>query len=163
MVSGKLNADGTNAALLPKTIDFSWFPLDNPGIVSIPLGFFFGWLGTVTSKEVESEAAYDEFEVRASPARAPSRRPRTDSPSPFPVRRRSQRCGNLRAGILGWIGRNPPWVYSSRTGFRPRLQETAGSDTKRQTGVNVTSETLSNLSHEERRFPPPADLAPPRT
>ncbi|KQY62684.1 MULTISPECIES: cation acetate symporter [unclassified Nocardioides] len=65
VVSGKLNADGTNAALLPKSVDFSWFPLDNPGIVSIPLGFFFGWLGTVLSKETDSEAAYDELEVRA--------------------------------------------------------------------------------------------------
>ncbi|QIX28245.1 cation acetate symporter [Nocardioides sp. JQ2195] len=65
VVSGKLNPDGTNAALLPASIDFSWFPLENPGIISIPLGFFFGWLGTVTSKEVESEAAYDELEVRA--------------------------------------------------------------------------------------------------
>ena len=32
------------------TVDFHWFPLDNPGIVSIPLGFFLGWLGTVTAR-----------------------------------------------------------------------------------------------------------------
>jgi cation/acetate symporter len=47
------------------TVDFHWFPLDNPGIVSIPLGFFLGWLGTVTSKERSSEAKYAEMEVRS--------------------------------------------------------------------------------------------------
>jgi cation/acetate symporter len=45
--------------------DWSWFPLANPGIISIPAGFFFGWLGTVTSREPEAEAAYNELEVRA--------------------------------------------------------------------------------------------------
>ncbi len=46
--------------------DWSWFPLANPGIISIPAGFFFGWLGTVTSQgEPDAEAAYDELEVRA--------------------------------------------------------------------------------------------------
>ena len=46
-------------------VDFSWFPLPNPGIISIPAGFLFGWLGTVTSREPEAEAAYVELEVRA--------------------------------------------------------------------------------------------------
>ena len=27
-------------------VDFHWFPLNNPGLVSIPLSFFLGWLGT---------------------------------------------------------------------------------------------------------------------
>jgi cation/acetate symporter len=44
--------------------DFSWFPLENPGVISIPLGFFFGWLGTVLSKE-RDDAKYDELEVRS--------------------------------------------------------------------------------------------------
>jgi cation/acetate symporter len=44
--------------------DFAWFPLENPGIISIPLGFFFGWLGTVLSKE-RNDAKYDELEVRS--------------------------------------------------------------------------------------------------
>ena len=34
-----------------KDVDFYWFPLENPGIISIPLGFLLGWLGTVLSKE----------------------------------------------------------------------------------------------------------------
>ena len=48
-----------------QNVDFHWFPLNNPGLVSIPLGFFFGWLGTVTSKEPESIERYDELEVRS--------------------------------------------------------------------------------------------------
>ena len=45
--------------------DFSWFPLANPGIISIPLGFFFGWLGTVTAPDAEAEARYVELDVRS--------------------------------------------------------------------------------------------------
>jgi cation/acetate symporter len=45
-------------------VDFTWFPLGNPGLASIPLGFFFGWLGTVTSSEFDEEK-YDELEVRS--------------------------------------------------------------------------------------------------
>ncbi|MGM3151004.1 hypothetical protein, partial [Escherichia coli] len=45
--------------------DWLWFPLSNPGIVSIPLGFFLGWLGSVTSKEQAASDRYTELEVRA--------------------------------------------------------------------------------------------------
>ncbi|SFQ45859.1 cation/acetate symporter [Amycolatopsis arida] len=45
-------------------VDFAWFPLSNPGLVSIPLSFFLGWLGTVLSKE-HLEGKYAEMEVRA--------------------------------------------------------------------------------------------------
>lgn len=46
--------------------DFAWFPLQNPGVVSIPAGFFLGWLGTVLSRRQrpQDDAAYEEFEVR---------------------------------------------------------------------------------------------------
>ena len=44
--------------------DLHLFPLDNPGIVSIPLAFVLGWLGTVTSKEFNA-AKYAEMEVRS--------------------------------------------------------------------------------------------------
>jgi cation/acetate symporter len=43
---------------------FNWFPLANPGLVSIPFGFFMGWLGTVTSNE-RNYAKYAELEVRS--------------------------------------------------------------------------------------------------
>ncbi|WP_119729547.1 solute symporter family protein [Thermomonospora amylolytica] len=44
--------------------DWSIFPLENPGIVSIPIGFLCGWLGTVLSKE-HNAAKYAEIEVRS--------------------------------------------------------------------------------------------------
>jgi cation/acetate symporter len=41
------------------------FPLENPGIVSIPLGFAAAWLGTMLSREPASEEMYEELRVRA--------------------------------------------------------------------------------------------------
>ncbi|GAA2815131.1 solute symporter family protein [Crossiella cryophila] len=46
-------------------VDFHLFPLDNPGIVSIPLAFLLGYLGTVLSKDPGNDAKYAEMEVRA--------------------------------------------------------------------------------------------------
>ncbi len=54
----------TGTALFPDS-DWSWFPLSNPGIVSIPFGFLMGWLGTVTSREAAAEERYPELEVRS--------------------------------------------------------------------------------------------------
>ena len=67
IVSGKgVDAvTGKNLSLLPTSIDISWFPLENPGIVSIPLGFLLGYLGSITSKEPSAEERYTELEVRA--------------------------------------------------------------------------------------------------
>ena len=53
------------ATSLFKGSDWQWFPLSNPGIVSIPLAFFLGWLGTVTSKEQPDLAKFAEMEVRS--------------------------------------------------------------------------------------------------
>jgi cation/acetate symporter len=67
VVSGK-GADpvtGKNLSLLPTDIDISWFPLENPGLISIPIGFFFGWLGTVSSKDRASEERFIELDVRS--------------------------------------------------------------------------------------------------
>ena len=42
------------------------FGLENPGIISIPLGFIGCWLGTVLSKEeVKAERSFDELYVRS--------------------------------------------------------------------------------------------------
>ena len=42
------------------------FPLENPGIVSIPLGFLGAWLGTILTKhDPESEAKFAELNFRA--------------------------------------------------------------------------------------------------
>ncbi|MFE0653338.1 cation acetate symporter [Streptomyces sp. NPDC059534] len=48
-----------------KTADFYWFPLENPGIVSIPLGFLLGWLGSILSKEEPDKGKYAELEVKS--------------------------------------------------------------------------------------------------
>ncbi len=45
--------------------DFSVFPLSNPGIVSIPLAFLLGWLGTVLSRTEEDPMKQAEMEVRS--------------------------------------------------------------------------------------------------
>jgi len=55
---------GSPTAMFPKS-DWSWFPLSNPGIISIPVGFLAGWLGTILSRERADEHKYAEMEVRA--------------------------------------------------------------------------------------------------
>ena len=55
---------GDPKAMFPDS-DWAWFPLKNPGIISIPAGFILGWLGTVTSQEPSSLEAYPELEVRS--------------------------------------------------------------------------------------------------
>jgi cation/acetate symporter len=57
-------ATGKSTSLL-QGVDFSWFPLNNPGLVSIPLSFFLGWLGTKVSKERPDVDKYAELEVRS--------------------------------------------------------------------------------------------------
>jgi cation/acetate symporter len=54
---------GTPTSMFPGA-DFDLFPLSNPGIISIPLSFLLGFLGTVTSKEYNA-AKYAEMEVRS--------------------------------------------------------------------------------------------------
>ncbi|MFF5176335.1 cation acetate symporter [Micromonospora sp. NPDC000089] len=54
---------GAATSMFPKH-DWQWFPLSNPGILSIPFGFLCGWIGTVISKETD-DRKYAELEVRA--------------------------------------------------------------------------------------------------
>jgi cation/acetate symporter len=54
---------GSATAMFPHQ-DWHWFPLSNPGIISIPIGFLCGWIGTVLSKEDDTEK-FAELEVRA--------------------------------------------------------------------------------------------------
>ena len=67
VVSGKpADATGRSASMITDpSIDFSWFPLDNPGLVTIPLAFLLGWLGTVTSREEPDSQVAAEMEVRS--------------------------------------------------------------------------------------------------
>jgi cation/acetate symporter len=53
------------ATAMIKDANFALFPLSNPGIVSIPLAFFLGWLGTILDKKREDTAKQAEMEVRS--------------------------------------------------------------------------------------------------
>ncbi|HEV8024657.1 MAG TPA: cation acetate symporter, partial [Candidatus Nanopelagicales bacterium] len=60
------NFTGASNSLIPLStgMDLNIFPLRNPGLISIPFGFFMGWLGTVTSKESDPQM-WAELEVRS--------------------------------------------------------------------------------------------------
>ncbi|GAA2925531.1 cation acetate symporter [Streptomyces enissocaesilis] len=55
---------GSPEALFPG-VDFQLFPLQNPGLVSIPLGFLAGWAGTALSPGPPDAARHAEAEVRS--------------------------------------------------------------------------------------------------
>lgn len=55
---------GTETSVF-KNVGVAIWPLNNPGIVSIPLGFFLGWLGSVTSSRKEDPEKAAEMEVRS--------------------------------------------------------------------------------------------------
>ncbi|MGB2721251.1 cation acetate symporter [Rhodococcus sp. SBT000017] len=55
---------GSPTSMIPGS-DFAWFPLSNPGIVSIPLAFILGIVGTLISKDTESTDKQAEMEVRS--------------------------------------------------------------------------------------------------
>ncbi|HPJ20017.1 MAG: cation acetate symporter [Actinobacteria bacterium] len=66
VVSGKavVEATGKSPSML-QGVDFHWFPLDNPGLISIPLAFLLGWLGSVTDPNKANALKYAEMEVRS--------------------------------------------------------------------------------------------------
>ncbi|MFI6108734.1 cation acetate symporter [Streptomyces sp. NPDC051310] len=55
---------GKPSSMFPDA-DFAWFPLENPGLISIPLGFLLGWLGSLLSKEQPDKGKYAELEVKS--------------------------------------------------------------------------------------------------
>jgi cation/acetate symporter len=67
VVSGKVDpATGASLSMIQDTaVDFAIFPLSNPGIVSIPLAFLLGAIGTVLSKEQPDPEKFAEMEVRS--------------------------------------------------------------------------------------------------
>ncbi|HIT74256.1 MAG TPA: cation acetate symporter [Candidatus Avipropionibacterium avicola] len=54
---------GAENAMFP-SVDFHWFPLTNPAIISVPVGFLAAIIGTLVSKEKPS-AKQAEMEVRS--------------------------------------------------------------------------------------------------
>lgn len=55
---------GAETSMIPSA-DFDIFPLANPGLISIPLAFILGWLGSITDKTKESAELASEMEVRS--------------------------------------------------------------------------------------------------
>ncbi|BBZ77255.1 cation acetate symporter [Mycolicibacterium anyangense] len=55
---------GTKTSMIPGA-HFDWFPLANPGIVSIPLAFILGIIGTLTSSDTGDPELNAEMEVRS--------------------------------------------------------------------------------------------------
>jgi len=65
-VSGKPIDPKTGKSLsMFQNVDFHWFPLDNPGLVSIPAAFLLGYLGTIFSKDRGDAKKFAEMEVRS--------------------------------------------------------------------------------------------------
>jgi cation/acetate symporter len=66
-VSGKpVNAATGRSASMLQGVDFHWFPLDNPGLVSIPVSFLLGIIGTyVGGRRPVEEGKFAEMEVRS--------------------------------------------------------------------------------------------------
>ena len=66
VVSGQSGATGAVPSLITDPhVNFAFFPLDNPGLVSIPLAFFLGWLGSVTDKHPADPTRFARIQVRA--------------------------------------------------------------------------------------------------
>ncbi|WP_205630346.1 solute symporter family protein [Streptomyces albus] len=56
---------GKETSMFPG-VDFAWFPLENPGLISIPLGFLLGWVGSLLSRdETAGGKKYAELEIRS--------------------------------------------------------------------------------------------------
>ncbi|GAB3685125.1 cation acetate symporter [Actinocorallia lasiicapitis] len=86
VVSGKVDpVTGKSLSLFPKGVDFAWFPLENPGIVSIPFGFLCAVLGTLLSSERPIRENYEELSVRSLTGigahRPTAPAPRTEQPT----------------------------------------------------------------------------------
>ena len=55
---------GAETAIFP-SVDFAYFPLTNPGIVSVPLSFLLGFVGSFVGHERSDRRKFAEMEVRA--------------------------------------------------------------------------------------------------
>jgi len=56
---------GMPSSMFPD-VNFAWFPIDSPAIVSVPVGFFLGWLGSVLRPDGDTFADQAaEMEVRS--------------------------------------------------------------------------------------------------
>jgi cation/acetate symporter len=65
---------GAKTSIFGEGVDFALFPLENPGLVSIPLSFILGIVGTyVGGRQPVDEAKFAEMEVRSMTGAGASR------------------------------------------------------------------------------------------
>ena len=64
LIAFSTTVSGTPTSIFPN-VDFHWFPLTNPAIVSIPLSFLCGYVASVTDRRLADHAKQQEMEVRA--------------------------------------------------------------------------------------------------
>ncbi|MFI2434780.1 cation acetate symporter [Streptomyces sp. NPDC018693] len=62
LMPGTNLVSGSPVSAFPEA-DFNWFPFTTTGIVTIPLGFALGWLGTVVSGHHKAEEQRREYEA----------------------------------------------------------------------------------------------------
>ncbi|MFJ3228209.1 cation acetate symporter [Streptomyces sp. NPDC086783] len=62
LMTGTNLVSGSPASAFPEA-DFNWFPFTTTGILSIPLGFAYGWLGTVVSGRRKAEQQRRQYEA----------------------------------------------------------------------------------------------------
>ncbi|WP_306323682.1 MULTISPECIES: cation acetate symporter [unclassified Streptomyces] len=62
LMTGTNLVSGSPTSAFPG-MDFNWFPFTTTGVVSIPLGFLFGWLGTVLTDRRRAAAQRQQYEA----------------------------------------------------------------------------------------------------
>ncbi|MFJ3139724.1 cation acetate symporter [Streptomyces sp. NPDC086843] len=62
LMPGTNLVSGSPVAAFPDA-DFNWFPFTTTGLLSIPVGFFCGWLGTVASGRARAEEQRRQYEA----------------------------------------------------------------------------------------------------
>lgn len=62
LMTGTNLVSGSPVSAFPEA-DFNWFPFTTTGLVSIPLGFAYGWLGTMVSGRRKAEEQRRQYEA----------------------------------------------------------------------------------------------------
>ncbi|BDD72672.1 hypothetical protein R2E43_22595 [Streptomyces violaceoruber] len=62
LIPGTNLVSGSPVSAFPEA-DFNWFPFTTTGLVSIPLGFACGWLGTMLSGRREAQEQRQHYEA----------------------------------------------------------------------------------------------------
>jgi cation/acetate symporter len=65
ILSPVVSGHGNLSLIADPHVNFALFPLNNPGLVSIPLAFLLGWLGSVTDQHPADPARFARMQVRA--------------------------------------------------------------------------------------------------